>query len=83
MSQLDQRLLVSAPYLLLTGGQGQERLRASLPATLNMSWKNALVDYAKTVTPANLPDNVLLMHTKQTLTIWDKYPKAAFQYASM
>jgi hypothetical protein len=45
-----------------------------------MSWKNALVDYAKTRDPAGLPSEILLMHTEQTLTIWDKYPKAMFQW---
>jgi hypothetical protein len=47
-----------------------------------MSWKNALVDYAKTRDPAGLPSEILLMHTEQTLTIWDKYPKAMFQWVS-
>ncbi|KAK9894865.1 HIT-like protein, partial [Cystobasidium minutum MCA 4210] len=48
-----------------------------------MSWKNALVDYAKTKNPSSLPDDILLMHTKQTLTIWDKYPKAKFHFLTL
>lgn len=56
-------------------------LRCSEACGLNsMSWKNVLVDYARTKDPRSLPDEILLMCTTHTLTIWDKYPKAKFQY---
>lgn len=45
-----------------------------------MSWKDALVDYAKTPDPSELPPEVLLMSTDNTISIWDKFPKAMFHF---
>lgn len=43
-----------------------------------MSWKDALVNYAKTKDPLKLPREVLMLHNDYTITIFDKYPKAMF-----
>lgn len=48
-----------------------------------MSWKNALVDYAENTSPQELPKDVYLTHTKQTLTIFDKFPKATFHFLTL
>ncbi|KZT57048.1 HIT-like protein [Calocera cornea HHB12733] len=44
-----------------------------------MSWMKVLENYAKTV-PHNLPKDILLSSTENTVTIKDAYPKAMYHY---
>lgn len=51
---------------------------------IHMSWRDVLVSYAKTQEPSSsLPDEVLLLSTEHTLTIFDKYPKAKYHFLTL